>query len=65
MDVARPTGSDCVKDSRGVAVADFWNRGVLDIAVAASTDKHALLKNNAVGKHWLAVELERGLLRHG
>jgi hypothetical protein len=39
-------------------VADFWNRGALDIAVAASTDRHALLRND-VGLHrnWLAVEL--------
>jgi hypothetical protein len=41
-----------------VAVADFWNRGALDIAVAASTDRHALLKNDVgVKRHWLGVEL--------
>ena len=39
-------------------MADFWNRGRLDIAVAASDDKHALLKNNVESnRHWLAVEL--------
>jgi hypothetical protein len=39
-------------------VADFWNRGVLDIAVASSGDKHALLKNGVgSARHWLAVEL--------
>jgi len=57
LEVGRGAGTDLILNSRGVAVADFWNRGVLDIAVAASTDKHALLKNNAAGKHWLAVEL--------
>jgi len=45
-------------NSRKVAVADFWNRGVMDIAVAASTDRHALLKNMVgVGRNWLQVEL--------
>jgi enediyne biosynthesis protein E4 len=45
-------------NSRGIAVADFWNRGALDIAVAASTDKHALLKNEIESdRHWLALEL--------
>jgi hypothetical protein len=58
LEVGRPTGTDLITNSRGVAVADFWNRGVLDIAVAASTDRHALLKNGFAGKrHWLAVEL--------
>ena len=56
-EVGRGAGTDLILNSRGIAVADFWNRGVQDIAVAASTDKHALLKNNATGKHWLAVEL--------
>jgi enediyne biosynthesis protein E4 len=45
-------------NARGVAVADFWNRGVLDIAVSASTDRHALLKNGVGNRrNWLAVEL--------
>ena len=58
LEVGRPTGTDLLLNSRGIALADFWNRGALDIAVAASTDRHALLKN-AVGPHrnWLAVEL--------
>ena len=57
-EVGRGVGTDLLMNSRGVAVADFWNRGVLDIAVAASTDRHALLKNGETGvHHWLAVEL--------
>lgn len=52
------TSTDLLINSRGVAVADFWNRGVMDIAVAASTDRHALLKNMVgVGRNWLQVEL--------
>jgi enediyne biosynthesis protein E4 len=57
-EIGRPAGTDLLMNSRGVAVADFWNRGALDIAVAASTDKHALLKNEVgTNRHWLGVEL--------
>jgi hypothetical protein len=58
-EIGRAAGDDLIMNSRGVAVADFWNRGVLDIAVSASTDRHALLKNEVEsGHHWLAVEAE-------
>jgi hypothetical protein len=58
QEIGRAAGSDLVLNSRGVAVADFWNRGVLDIAVAASDDRHALLRNELVARrHWLQVEL--------
>jgi hypothetical protein len=57
-EMGRAAGTDLITNSRGVAVADFWNRGVLDIAVSASTDRHALLKNDVGSKrNWLAVEL--------
>ena len=57
-EIGRGLGTDLLKNSRGVAVADFWNRGVLDIAVAASTDRHALLRNEIPAKrNWLQVEL--------
>jgi len=57
-EIATPTGSDLMINSRGVAVADFWNRGVMDIAVSASTNRHALLRNEVgTGRHWLEVEL--------
>ncbi len=56
-EIGRAAGDDLLMNSRGVAVADFLNRGVLDIAVSASTDRHALLKNEVGTKrHWLAVE---------
>ena len=58
IEMGRATGTDLIANSRGVAVADFWNRGALDIAVSASADRHALLKNSVSdGHHWLAVEL--------
>lgn len=57
-EVGRAAGNDLLLNSRGVAVADFWNRGVMDVAVSASTDKHALLRNDVgVDRHWLQVQL--------
>ncbi len=58
QEIGRATDTDLLTNSRGTAFADFWNRGVLDIAVAASTDRHALLKNEVGARRdWLAVEL--------
>jgi hypothetical protein len=58
VEMGRATGTDLIGNSRGVAVADFWNRGALDIAVSASADRHALLKNGISNRnHWLAMEL--------
>jgi hypothetical protein len=57
-EIGRAAGTDLLLNSRGVAVADFWNRGVMDIAVSASGDRHALLQNETGVKHnWLQVEL--------
>ena len=46
MDVARPTGSDCVKDSRGVAVADFDGDGRLDLVINNNNETPVLYLNN-------------------
>jgi hypothetical protein len=57
-EIGRATNTDLLLNSRGTAVADFWQRGVLDIAVAASTDRHALLRNDSSpNRHWLVVKL--------
>jgi hypothetical protein len=57
-EIGRAAGTDLMNNSRGVAVADFWNRGVMDIAVSASTERHALLRNEMVNRrNWLQVEL--------
>jgi len=57
-EVGRAMGTDLLRNSRGIAVADFWNRGALDIAVAASTDRNALLANRGgSGEDWLEVEV--------
>jgi hypothetical protein len=58
LEIATAAGADLLLNSRGVAAADFWNRGVLDIAVAASNERHALLRNEVgTARRWLAVEL--------
>jgi hypothetical protein len=58
LELGHATGTDLLLNSRGVAVADFWNRGLIDIAVSASTDRHALLKNCIPSRrNWLQVEL--------
>jgi hypothetical protein len=57
-EIGHAAGTDLLTNSRGVAVADFWNRGAMDIAVSASTDRHALLRNNLPAtRNWLQVEL--------
>jgi hypothetical protein len=63
-EVGRATGTDLLLNSRGVAAADFWNRGRVDLAVAASEAPHALLRNDGVAvatgvaePGWLQVEL--------
>ena len=57
-EIGHAAGTDLLLNSRGVTVADFWNRGRLDIAVAASADRHALLRNEVpASRHWLAVNL--------
>ncbi len=51
-------GSDLRLDSRAVVVADFLNRGALDLVVSAIGERPALLRNEAPGqRHWLSVEL--------
>jgi len=57
-EIGRGAGTDLLTNSRGVAAADFWNRGALDLAIAASGGRHALLRNEVgVRRHWLEVEL--------
>ncbi len=57
-EIGRAAGTDLLLNSRGTAFADFWNRGVVDIAVAASTDRHALLRNQVgLQRNFLQVEL--------
>ncbi len=57
-EIGLAAGAALLRNSRGVAVADFRNRGVLDLAVAASGGRHALLANRPdPGRHWVSVEV--------
>ena len=57
-EIGRGNNTDLILNSRGTAVADFWNRGVMDLAVAASTDRHALLRNEInADRNWIEVKL--------
>jgi hypothetical protein len=58
-DVAQAAGVADTYDGRAVALADFFNRGVLD-AVVANQRGPLLLYRNAVepGRHWIQIELE-------
>ena len=65
MDVARPTGADCIKDSRGVAVADFNGDGRLDLLINNNNATPTLYLNN-VAKSGNAVVIElKGMRSNG
>lgn len=57
IDVARPTGSDSVKDGRGVAVADFNRDGRLDLLMNNNNETPVLYLNNLI-KSGNALELK-------
>ena len=67
LDVAQALGADLVKDSRGVAAADFDGDGDLDLAVNPNPgdtgerwrSRAALLRNDVgADRSWLKVDLE-------
>ncbi len=58
-DVADYVTSDRTYDSRSVAMADLWNRGVLDVIVANQNDQLLLYKNHVdPERQWIAFQLE-------
>jgi enediyne biosynthesis protein E4 len=58
-DVAQVVGARDTYDGRAVALADFGNRGVLDIIVANQKGPLLIYKNSvAPGRHWIQFELE-------
>ncbi len=57
IDVARPTGSDSIKDGRGVAVADFNRDGRLDLVMNNNNETPVLYLNN-VRKSGNSLELK-------
>jgi hypothetical protein len=59
FDVAQVVGVTDTYDGRAVALADLWNRGVLDAVVANQKGPLLLYKNSAAPDHqWIAFELE-------
>lgn len=59
QEVAQLVGVEDIYDGRSVALADFENRGALDVVVANQRGPLLLYKNTvAPGRHWLELELE-------
>lgn len=58
-EVAQMVGVKDVYDGRSVAMADFENRGALDVVVANQRGPLLLYKNTvAPGRHWIEFQLE-------
>lgn len=58
-DVALAVGVNETFDGRAVAVADLWNRGVLDVIVANQNAPVLIYKNSVVPENnWIDFELE-------
>jgi hypothetical protein len=59
VDVAQAVGATDVYDGRSVALADLWNRGVLDVVVANQNGPLLVYKNTvAPESEWIEFELE-------
>jgi hypothetical protein len=59
VDVAQSVGVTDVHDGRSVALADLWNRGVLDVIVANQRGPLLLYKNTVAPENqWVEFELE-------
>jgi hypothetical protein len=59
IDVAPAVGVTDIHDGRAVAMADLWNRGVLDVVVANQNGPLLLYRNTVVdGRQWIEFELE-------
>src|ERR1700693_727657 len=59
IDVARAVGATDTYDGRAVALADLWNRGVLDVVVANQKGPLLVYKNTVTPENeWIEFELE-------
>jgi enediyne biosynthesis protein E4 len=59
VDVAHAVGVTDTHDGRAVAVADLWNRGVLDVVVANQNGPLLVYRNLATPTNdWIEFELE-------
>jgi hypothetical protein len=58
VDVAQAVGATDAYDGRSVAMADLWNRGVLDVAVANQLGPLLIYKNTVKqGNEWIEFSL--------
>jgi enediyne biosynthesis protein E4 len=61
VDVAQAVGATDTYDGRSVALADLWNRGVLDVLVANQGGPLLIYKNTvAPDNQWIELALEGG-----
>jgi enediyne biosynthesis protein E4 len=59
VDVAQAAGANDIYDGRSVAMADLWNRGVLDVIVANQRGPLLIYKNTVKqGNDWVEFSLE-------
>ena len=59
VDVAQPVGASDTYDGRSVALADLWNRGVLDVIVTNQRGPLLIYKNTVTPDNkWIDFELE-------
>ncbi|MBN2347735.1 MAG: CRTAC1 family protein [Bacteroidales bacterium] len=59
FDVADYVTDNLTYDSRAVAMADLWNRGVLDVVVANQNNRLLVYKNHVNPEnHWITFTLE-------
>ena len=59
VDVAQAVGATDIYDGRSVALADLWNRGVLDVVVANQGGPLLIYKNTvSPGNNWVEFALE-------
>lgn len=57
-EVALNIGITTTLDGRAVALADLWNRGVLDVVMASQNGPPVVYRNSAAASgHWIDVEL--------
>jgi enediyne biosynthesis protein E4 len=57
-DVALSVGVTETFDGRAVAVADLWNRGVMDVIVANQKAPLLIYKNNVADNAWIGLDLK-------
>jgi enediyne biosynthesis protein E4 len=65
VDVAQSVGVSDTHDGRSVAMADLWNRGVLDVVIANQRGPLLVYKNTVTPENkWIEFELEGTASNH-